>query len=690
MAATHEDRNAQLSPGVAIKAPCRVATTAAITLSGEQTIDAVACVTGDRVLVKNQSDQTTNGIYLVSTGAWTREPDFDGNRDVVKGTFVFITNGATNAGAFYECTAANPVVFGSSALTFAQGALGPISLPLNLSNTTFTQSGTGAVTRTGQSKERDIISVFDWFTTAQIADVQSGTGVPTLDVSVPMQAAYDAAPDSSGGTQGSGGYEVWHPWGVYGVSVALKIGESAHGKRMILSGSGMIGATGTTIKNVTNSNVDIIDASSIVIDTFSMYGMALWGNGKNTGTGRGIVLGDNSSNTKCIFDSQFSRLWITNIPDAAIAGENISDVSIFDFGIENSGVAIRIKNSPISGGNDSGNKVYNGTVYGCDIGLHFIAGGSFGGNSNRVSDILFWFCGKNPGGVGDDAHAAVVCDMNGSPAIRDLMLATCTARACVNDILLLGHNGSYTANSGVNAISIIGWHSDRGFRRFLQIDGANNVRVIGCTVDSCSQEANNTYDAIEVKGTADSCFFADNSSSTSSGVFNRYGLNLGATTTNTTVGVNDFNGATAPYNVTAGATFSNRGTMNGTWTPIMFGGTTAGTNTYSVQTGTWSLTGSRFFIEGQITLTAFDAATVGVMQIKIPPFLSARNVNFALGAYGGVTMPANTALTLRMNPATAFISLLSSATAGGGLAALDKAAIGAAFTINFSGIGMVQ
>src|SRR5437879_9898552 len=162
MAATHEDRNANLSPGVAIKAPCRVATTAAITLSGEQTIDGVACVTGDRVLVKNQTNSIDNGIYGCSTGTWAREPDFDGNRDVVTGTFVFITSGATNAGAFYECTTTGTVVFGTSNITFAVGALGPIALPLNMSNTTFTQAGTGAAARTGLAKERDIISVKDF------------------------------------------------------------------------------------------------------------------------------------------------------------------------------------------------------------------------------------------------------------------------------------------------------------------------------------------------------------------------------------------------------------------------------------------------------------------------------------------------------------------------------------------------
>src|SRR5258708_6724870 len=131
MAAAHEGRNAQPAPGVAIKAPCRTATTGAITLSGEQTIDAVACITGDRVLVKDQASAISNGIYTVSTGAWTRAPDFDGNRDVVTGTFVFITNGAANAGAFYECTTTGTVVFGTSNITFAVGALGPVAIPIS-------------------------------------------------------------------------------------------------------------------------------------------------------------------------------------------------------------------------------------------------------------------------------------------------------------------------------------------------------------------------------------------------------------------------------------------------------------------------------------------------------------------------------------------------------------------------------
>lgn len=53
------------------------ATTGPITLTGEQTVDDIPLVAGDRVLVKDQADQTTNGYYTVSAGAWTRITEAD-------------------------------------------------------------------------------------------------------------------------------------------------------------------------------------------------------------------------------------------------------------------------------------------------------------------------------------------------------------------------------------------------------------------------------------------------------------------------------------------------------------------------------------------------------------------------------------------------------------------------------------
>jgi len=115
---TSVDRIQGLSGSLAIKTPCRLATTAAITLSGEQTIDGVAAVEGDRVLVKDQADTTTNGIYDVSTGAWTRSLDFDGPNDIKDGTLVLVGSGTDNADFVFKLNATEPITIDTTALTF--------------------------------------------------------------------------------------------------------------------------------------------------------------------------------------------------------------------------------------------------------------------------------------------------------------------------------------------------------------------------------------------------------------------------------------------------------------------------------------------------------------------------------------------------------------------------------------------
>lgn len=101
------------------KNPVRVATTANITLSGTQTIDGVAVVVGNRILVKNQTAAAQNGIYLVASGAWTRTTDFDASADAVPGSFVFVSEGSTQSGKWNLTTIA-PITLGTTSLTFAQ------------------------------------------------------------------------------------------------------------------------------------------------------------------------------------------------------------------------------------------------------------------------------------------------------------------------------------------------------------------------------------------------------------------------------------------------------------------------------------------------------------------------------------------------------------------------------------------
>lgn len=121
MTSVSTDRRQGVNSGAAVKVPVKSATTANITLSGEQTIDGVALVDGDRVLVKDQTTASQNGIYRVDTGTWSREPDFDGPYDVKEGTFVYVTDGSTTAG-FWYVTTADPITIDSSSIAFARAS----------------------------------------------------------------------------------------------------------------------------------------------------------------------------------------------------------------------------------------------------------------------------------------------------------------------------------------------------------------------------------------------------------------------------------------------------------------------------------------------------------------------------------------------------------------------------------------
>ena len=85
---------------------------------GLGTIDGVQLVAGDRVLVKDQTDQTTNGIYNASSGVWAASSDFQNNTQLAQGTEIFVTSGTSNGGVLFWLTTANPITLGSSLITF--------------------------------------------------------------------------------------------------------------------------------------------------------------------------------------------------------------------------------------------------------------------------------------------------------------------------------------------------------------------------------------------------------------------------------------------------------------------------------------------------------------------------------------------------------------------------------------------
>jgi hypothetical protein len=104
--------------GISWKAPVTAATTANITLSGTQTIDSVAVIAGNTVLVKNQTTSSQNGIYTVNSGAWTYATGCTTWSQYVS-ALVFVEYGTTNAGSAWYCTAQPGGTLGTTAMAWS-------------------------------------------------------------------------------------------------------------------------------------------------------------------------------------------------------------------------------------------------------------------------------------------------------------------------------------------------------------------------------------------------------------------------------------------------------------------------------------------------------------------------------------------------------------------------------------------
>lgn len=145
-----------LVQGLDVKASVRAATTVNITLSGTQTIDSVALSVGDRVLVKDQSTASQNGVYIVAAGAWTRATDFNAWAEV-PGSFFFVEEGTANGDCGFVCTGNAGGTLDSTAIAFSQfsgaGQVAPGTglakngNTLSLANTTVTAGAFGGASQ---------------------------------------------------------------------------------------------------------------------------------------------------------------------------------------------------------------------------------------------------------------------------------------------------------------------------------------------------------------------------------------------------------------------------------------------------------------------------------------------------------------------------------------------------------------
>lgn len=192
--------------GIVQRAGVQVATTANVTLSGEQTIDGVLTSTS-RILVKNQTLSQNNGIYVTAAGAWSRATDSDTAAELLVGYYYFVSLGTTQGSTGWTIQTAptilgtDPIVFGqfSASTTYTAGSgltlVGNV-FTINAAQPTVTSLGTlTSLTTSGQ-----ITSTVSTGVSPLV--IASTTNVPNLNASS-LNGATFAAPGSIGsGTPG--------------------------------------------------------------------------------------------------------------------------------------------------------------------------------------------------------------------------------------------------------------------------------------------------------------------------------------------------------------------------------------------------------------------------------------------------------------------------------------------------------
>jgi hypothetical protein len=172
--------------GIDWKASVRAATTANVTLASAlengDTLDGVTLATGDRVLVKNQSTGSENGIYVVKvSGAPDRSTDADTGAELTSNFAVFVEEGTANADQGYVLTNDGAITVGTTALTFTQfTGLGQVVAGDGLAktgNTLNVTAGTG-ISITGDAVTNDgVLSITG---TANQITASASTGAITL------------------------------------------------------------------------------------------------------------------------------------------------------------------------------------------------------------------------------------------------------------------------------------------------------------------------------------------------------------------------------------------------------------------------------------------------------------------------------------------------------------------------------
>ena len=164
-----------LVAGLKTRIICRAATTGNVDLSADlqngDTLDGVTLATGNRVLVKDQSTASQNGIYtVVASGTASRDTDFDAIGELA-GQLVIVQEGSTNSDKIFLCTTDTSATLGSDTITFT------VVQPSNVGDVTLT----GTETLTNKTLTSPVISEIVSVSDGNISVLPNGSGKVLLD-----------------------------------------------------------------------------------------------------------------------------------------------------------------------------------------------------------------------------------------------------------------------------------------------------------------------------------------------------------------------------------------------------------------------------------------------------------------------------------------------------------------------------
>lgn len=469
------DRRQGLVGNTPYKAPVTVVATTNIVLSGEQTIDAIAVKASnslgvpDRVLCAAQTDGTQNGIYNVSTAAWTRANDADGNYDLVNGSQIYVSKGAANASSIWALVT-DVLAIGTSVLTFSKSVsaafLATLAAGSGAGLIGFILGLPGAVYRTLLAKLSDVPSIKDFGAVAD-GNIVAGTGT---DNSPALNAAISAL-----GVNGC----LFVPAGVY-----LCLSQVAIPSEFTLYGAGKYCSI-LTAKNAFNSD-GLLKCNGIGGAPTNIRGLGVIA--QNGGAGA------SSQGINSVANGVFiSDVWVAGFNTNVTLGS--SDNFLLDSAVEQAasgGTGVNIPSTDVT--------VANVTIYACYIGMSVhdfayldgtvtVTNARFNACTyesilvSNASNVQFSGCSVGGSNSGQNSNAGINVS-NSSNVSFDGMMARQAGPSTTAPGLLISGGSSISVNGG----QFVGW-----------LDGIQTSGVSGLTING-SQCLNNYRRGIYVSG----------------------------------------------------------------------------------------------------------------------------------------------------------------------------------------------